>query len=106
MKFSGSTYVTSNKYFTEISGIQDELLLLASGIDSSPSHKEGLLEDMARGMKKKYDKYWGKLEDINGNLFIAVVLDPRYKMGYLKHALRVYIIKTNVMRSWVKLKMI
>ena len=57
MKFSGSTYVTSNKYFTEISGIQDELLLLASGIDSSPSHKEGLLEDMARGMKKKYDKY-------------------------------------------------
>ena len=52
INFSGSTYVAYNKYFTEISWIQDELLLLSSGIDSSHSH-EGLLEDMAREMKKK-----------------------------------------------------
>ncbi|KAI5349576.1 hypothetical protein L3X38_002464 [Prunus dulcis] len=32
-------------------------------------------------MKRKFDKYWGKV-DINKLLLIAIVLDSRYKMEY------------------------
>ena len=39
---------------------------------------------MARKMKKKFDKYWGNPDNIYPLLFLAVVLDPRYKMKYLK----------------------
>ena len=36
-------------------------------------------------MLKKFDKYCGKLENINQMLLIATVLDPRYKLDYLEH---------------------
>lgn len=39
---------------------------------------------MATKMKSKYDKYWGDPDHINPMLFLAVVLDPRYKLKYLK----------------------
>ena len=35
-------------------------------------------------MKNKYDKYWGSIENINLMLFVAVVLDPRYKLKYVQ----------------------
>ncbi|XP_024172299.1 zinc finger BED domain-containing protein RICESLEEPER 2-like [Rosa chinensis] len=35
-------------------------------------------------MKKKFDKYWLQLEDLNKILLIAVVLDPRYKLLHLE----------------------
>lgn len=36
-------------------------------------------------MKKKiYDKYWGSIDNINLMLFVAVVLDPRYRLKYVK----------------------
>uniref|UniRef100_A0A2N9I8P7 HAT C-terminal dimerisation domain-containing protein n=1 Tax=Fagus sylvatica TaxID=28930 RepID=A0A2N9I8P7_FAGSY len=38
---------------------------------------------MAEGMKMKYEKYWGNIEKMNLLLFVAVVLDPRYKMKYI-----------------------
>ena len=31
----------------------------------------------------KYEKYWGNIEKMNLLLFVAVVLDPRYKMKYI-----------------------
>ena len=34
-------------------------------------------------MKKKYDKYWGTIENVNTLLLIAIVLDPRYKLDYV-----------------------
>ncbi|KAK9905203.1 hypothetical protein M0R45_000399 [Rubus argutus] len=34
-------------------------------------------------MKKKIDKYWLNLKDMNKILLFAVVLDPRYKLLYL-----------------------
>ena len=34
-------------------------------------------------MKIKYDKYWGLVERINKLIFIAVVLDSRYKLDYI-----------------------
>ncbi|KAK2663505.1 hypothetical protein Ddye_002079 [Dipteronia dyeriana] len=35
-------------------------------------------------MKQKFDKYWKGLEQTNNLLILAVVLDPRYKLGYVK----------------------
>ncbi|KAK9999965.1 hypothetical protein SO802_019568 [Lithocarpus litseifolius] len=50
------------------------------GIDGDP-----LLKEMAQSTKEKYEKYWGDFENMNLMMFIAVVLDPRYKMKYLKY---------------------
>ena len=36
-------------------------------------------------MKEKYEKYWGDIENMNLMMFIVVVLNPRYKMKYLKY---------------------
>ena len=36
-------------------------------------------------MKEKYEKYWGDIENMNLMMFIVMVLDPRYKMKYLKY---------------------
>ena len=38
---------------------------------------------MANEMKVKYDKYWGKLENMNPIIFVANALDPRYKLAYI-----------------------
>ena len=35
-------------------------------------------------MKDKFDKYWGSIEKINLMLLVAIVLDPRYKIKYVK----------------------
>lgn len=37
-----------------------------------------LLSKIAKSMKEKFDKYWGRVENINKILLIAIVLDPRY----------------------------
>ena len=78
LKFSGSTYVTANKYFIEICNIYQELNELIDDDEESE-----LLRSMAKNMKVKYDKYWGKLDQCNEALLIALVLDPRYKLEYL-----------------------
>jgi hypothetical protein len=44
-----------------------------------------LLSTMANKMKVKYDKYWGDVEKINPLLFVATLLDPRYKMDALEY---------------------
>ena len=43
-----------------------------------------LLKGMAQRMKLKYDKYWGNVDRINLMLFMAIVVDPRYKLKYVK----------------------
>ena len=39
---------------------------------------------MRRQMRAKFDKYWGSFRKMNVMLFIGVVLDPIYKMNYLR----------------------
>jgi hypothetical protein len=77
LRFSGSLVVTSNSYFHELVGIQNELYKLCN-LDG-----DSLLKSMAKVMKMKYEKYWGNIEKMNLLLFVAVVLDPRYKMKYI-----------------------
>ncbi|KAM6564201.1 hypothetical protein CsatB_030096 [Cannabis sativa] len=76
LKFSGSSYVTSNLYFQEICEIQNELITLSK-------ERDGMLSSMAANMKRKFDKYWGESKAANGALIIATVLDPRYKLQFV-----------------------
>lgn len=43
-----------------------------------------LLRKMLAKMQLKFDKYWGKLDKMNLLIFVATVLDPRFKMEILK----------------------
>jgi hypothetical protein len=74
MKISGSLYSTSNLFFRELCIIHKHVKEYAQSSDP-------LLGAMARRMKVKYDKYWGDFVEINRLLFVAVILDPRYKMA-------------------------
>ncbi|KAI5323492.1 hypothetical protein L3X38_032564 [Prunus dulcis] len=38
-------------------------------------------------MKRKFDKYWGNVNNINKLFFVTVILDPRYKMEYVEFCL-------------------
>ncbi|WOK97678.1 hypothetical protein Cni_G06386 [Canna indica] len=46
------------------------------------------LRSMARKMRDKFDKYYGSVERTNMMVLIAVVLDPRYKLRFLKYCCR------------------
>ncbi|KAK1367134.1 zinc finger BED domain-containing protein RICESLEEPER 2-like [Heracleum sosnowskyi] len=39
---------------------------------------------MAKRMLSKFEKYWENYKNINFLLYIAVVLDPRYKLRYVQ----------------------
>ena len=71
---SGSTYPTSNKYFSQIAKI--EMLLKKNLI-----HNDVMIQDMALRMLSKFDKYWS---DYSGILSLAIVLDPRVKLEGIK----------------------
>ncbi|XP_050272572.1 zinc finger BED domain-containing protein RICESLEEPER 2-like [Quercus robur] len=76
-KFSGSLYVTANIFFDEMFVIQENI----SNLSKSQNH---LLKNMATKMESKFDKYWGKGDKMNHLLYVAVILDPRKKLRFLK----------------------
>ncbi|XP_052290044.1 zinc finger BED domain-containing protein RICESLEEPER 2-like [Citrus sinensis] len=76
-KISASLSVTSHLYFHEMHSIESNLKGLVLSDDS-------YLSAMAKKMKEKYDKYWGSLNTLNKSLIVAVVLDPRYKLSFVK----------------------
>jgi hypothetical protein len=78
LKFLGYLFVTSNAYFHELLHIQKNI---CRPCDSS---RDVLLKNMAQKMKAKFDKYWGRIDNVNLMLFVAVVLDPRYKIKYVE----------------------
>lgn len=78
LKFSSTLNVNANIFFHEICEVHTIL-------NDSASSRDPLLSSMTGKMKEKYDKYCGDTEEINPLLFLAVVLDPRYKMRYLKY---------------------
>ena len=71
IKIYGTFYSTSNLYFQQLCTIQKNVLEYAQSSDP-------LMSDIK--MKVKYDKYWGNFEKINQLLFVAVILDPLYKL--------------------------
>uniref|UniRef100_A0A803N6R2 BED-type domain-containing protein n=1 Tax=Chenopodium quinoa TaxID=63459 RepID=A0A803N6R2_CHEQI len=80
LRLSGSLYVTSNVYLQELVTIGKMIKRKCESSDLG----ERL---MAHGMKRKHDKYWENVNNINLMLYVAVVLDPRRKMQYVKWAI-------------------
>ena len=76
-KFSDSLYITTNTFFDEMFMIQENIAHLIK----SQNH---LLKNMATKMEAKFEKYWGKEDKINHLLYVAVVLDLRKKVRFLK----------------------
>ncbi|RYQ83566.1 hypothetical protein Ahy_B10g102299 [Arachis hypogaea] len=74
---SGSTFVTSSQHFNDFCKILSTLKHWMGSLDT-------VLSSMAEKMKSKYDKYWGNIKNTNMMIFIAVVLDPRYKLQLIK----------------------
>jgi hypothetical protein len=72
IEISGSIYLISNNYFIILQNVYNTLM-------ESCESDDDLLRSMAIKMKMKYDKYWEDFEKINPLLFVASVLDPRYK---------------------------
>lgn len=80
VKVSRTKYVTCNNFFNDLSHING---LLNEMVESQNSE----LSSMARVMKDKYDKYWGRIEKMNMLIFISSILDPRTKFEYLEFVL-------------------
>lgn len=76
LRFSASLFVTSNTYFHEVCAIRGKLIKWCSS-------EKSVLQDMAVKMKLKFDKYWGNVEKQNMLLYVAVILDPRYKLKFV-----------------------
>ncbi|KAL4279280.1 hypothetical protein GQ457_03G012660 [Hibiscus cannabinus] len=77
LKVSGSLHVTSNSYVPLIFGVRDL-------ISSYCGHESESIRKMAHQMKVKHDKYWGHVDNLNILLFVALLLDPRHKWGFVK----------------------
>lgn len=72
--FSGSKYPTSNLYFEGVCQIQ---VLL----EQESTNEIEFIRNMVKEMRDKFDKYWEKLSAL---LSMAVVLDPRVKLAFVK----------------------
>ncbi|KAA0050998.1 zinc finger BED domain-containing protein RICESLEEPER 2-like isoform X2 [Cucumis melo var. makuwa] len=51
------------------------------------NNNNSVLSLMAMNMKTKFDKCWGSLEKMNKLMFVAMVIDPRYKLKCLNYCL-------------------
>ncbi|XP_030467314.1 zinc finger BED domain-containing protein RICESLEEPER 2-like [Syzygium oleosum] len=84
LKVSGSSYVTSNDMAKDVYGIYIM-------IDIYCENEDPTLQEMAKRMKIKFNKYFGNVNDIDLTLFIACILDPRHRWEYVKWMIdRVY----------------
>ncbi|KAI4297878.1 hypothetical protein L6164_037739 [Bauhinia variegata] len=76
---SGTLHITANSAFHQLALILIELNTWCVANDS-------LLRGMAMEMKKKYDKYWGNVQNINLIIYFGVIFDPRYKIKFIEWA--------------------
>jgi hypothetical protein len=72
--FSGSTYPTSNIFYPHIVNVK---IALREACESTKPE----LKAMGEAMMDKFNKYW---EEPNNVMVIATILDPRYKLKYIK----------------------
>ncbi|XP_059629883.1 zinc finger BED domain-containing protein RICESLEEPER 2-like [Cornus florida] len=77
LRLSGCLYATSNSYFQEVIGIECLLSECAKSSDTG-------LCSMALRMKSKFDMYCWNIEKMDSMLLVALVLDPCFKMEYVK----------------------
>ena len=78
LRFSGSKHITYNAFFIE-------LVLIQETIEREVKGRDLMLRSMAENMKSKFAKYWGNgVTFMNKLLCFAMVLDPRWKIRYIK----------------------
>ncbi|CAK8538506.1 unnamed protein product [Lathyrus sativus] len=77
LSFSGSLHVTANSFFKQLMDIKKTLNKWRHNV-SDP-----ILKTMTANMQLKYNKYW-ESNTINYLLFVAIYLDPRYKLDYIE----------------------
>ncbi|XP_078154148.1 zinc finger BED domain-containing protein RICESLEEPER 2-like [Carex rostrata] len=80
-RISGSSYVTANIFFHEITNVECLLRKLKMSSDVE-------LSVMADKMVAKYNKYWGNIEKANSLIYVADILDPRHKLEFMDFALK------------------
>uniref|UniRef100_A0A6N2LGG6 BED-type domain-containing protein n=1 Tax=Salix viminalis TaxID=40686 RepID=A0A6N2LGG6_SALVM len=76
LKFSGSLHVTSNSFF-------NELIYMHSNLSKLCKSRDNILSGMAMN-DVKFEKYWGYDANQNFILYVANVLDPRFKLKYVQ----------------------
>lgn len=76
VRISGSFYVTSNSFLSEISDLCCILNDWKGSMDSETRH-------LSDSMKMKFNKYWGDAENMNKIVFWANVFDPIDKLDYM-----------------------
>ncbi|KAL2336775.1 hypothetical protein Fmac_011221 [Flemingia macrophylla] len=74
--FFGSLHVTIQLFLTKLCEIQKAL-------DKWRKSDDPILQKMTTNMQIKFSKYW-KSSEINVLLFVAVFLDPRFKLQYVE----------------------
>ncbi|XP_021602385.2 zinc finger BED domain-containing protein RICESLEEPER 2-like [Manihot esculenta] len=79
LRISGSRYVTSNLFFSEIS---DLAFILNQWINSNDFD----MKSMGERMKVKFDNYWGDVDKMNKIIYFVVVLDPRDKFEFMVYS--------------------
>ncbi|XP_077252669.1 zinc finger BED domain-containing protein RICESLEEPER 2-like [Tasmannia lanceolata] len=81
-KVSGTSFVTSSNFFQELTVLYDVLFDWKNGNNRD-------ISSMASKMIEKCDKYWGGYSSkMNKLLFVAVVIDPRYKLKFVELAIK------------------
>jgi hypothetical protein len=74
LRVSVTLHPTAHIFFHEVAEL---IILLRSWCESS----DPLRKEMAKRMLVKYNKYWGDHTSFNILIFVAVALDPRYKLS-------------------------
>ncbi|CAL8157195.1 unnamed protein product [Prunus armeniaca] len=90
LKMSVTLHPASHTTFHDLIAMEEEIedLLMEEEEIVSETQTSKVLKDMALNMKMKFKKYWGDLDKLNQILMVALVLDPRYKLGNLKFILK------------------
>ena len=81
LKFSGSLHITSNIFFKELVSMQRTLQKMANERGGGGNK---VMAAYAHRMKENFSKYWENFSNVNYLLHVAIVLDPRYKLKYVK----------------------
>jgi hypothetical protein len=74
--FSAQSYPTANIFYPHIVSIKIALV-------KAMKHKNAIYKKMGEAMMEKFNKYW---EEKNNVMVLATILDPRYKLLYIKWA--------------------